>query len=40
MSPHDYTWLLFATPAAVAAIGALVYFVATRQDRPGNQHGR
>jgi hypothetical protein len=40
MSPHDYTWLLFATPAAVVAIGALVYFVAIRQDRPGSQHGR
>ena len=40
MSPHDYTWLLFATPAAVAAIGALVYYVTARQDRAESHHGR
>jgi hypothetical protein len=40
MSPHDYTWLLFATPAAVALIGAFVYFVTGRQDRAGSHHSR
>jgi cytochrome c-type biogenesis protein CcmH/NrfF len=40
MSPHDYTWLLFATPAAVAAIGALVYYATARQDRAESHHGR
>lgn len=32
MSPDDPTWLLFATPAAVAALGAFVYSVTARQD--------
>jgi hypothetical protein len=40
MSPHDYTSLLFATPAAVAAIAALVYYVTGRQDRTSRQHGQ
>jgi hypothetical protein len=33
MSPDDPTWLLFATPVAVAAFAAVVYFVTARQDR-------
>ncbi len=31
MSPDDPTWLLFATPAAVAALGAFAYSVTARQ---------
>lgn len=33
MSPHDYTWLLFATPAAVVLLGAFVYVATGLQDR-------
>lgn len=40
MSPHDYTWLLFATPVAVAAVGAIVYYVTGRQDRVTDARGR
>ena len=33
MSPHDYTWLLFASPLMVAAAGAAVFFITGWQDR-------
>lgn len=40
MTPHDFTWLLFAAPLAVAGVGALVYFVTGWQDRTRDHHGR
>jgi cytochrome c-type biogenesis protein CcmH/NrfF len=40
MSPHDYTWLLFAMPAAVALLGAVVYVATGLQDRIGGRGDR
>ena len=33
MSPDDYTWLQYASPAAFATLGVAVYWITGRQDR-------
>ena len=40
MNPHDVTWLLFATPVAVLALGVFVAYITIRQARNGSEHDR